>query len=376
MRSRLKADNFERSSEIRQRFGAEAIISECQMKRSTVLAVLAVLVVTLVIGLAGIFFPASPKETLKVVITGKEWLNTEFGRDRLELKGKNTLVVFWNASDINSLKTVKKLNEWKAQYGGLLQIAGIHCPEFEFEKEKKNIVRLVEELKIKWPVLLDNDGALKKIFKNTELPALYLINSSGKTVYTHKGDGDYEISEAEFQAAVKVMEPNATLPKLKKPEIAGVCFIITPDLYTGSIKGLPANKGGFIAEKLHDYKFNAEIPPDAFALKGKFKALKEYVESETPGSGLFLNFAATEVNIVADSVLNGDTMLEVLLDNKPVKPESRGRNLDGNNQVRLKYPGMYQLLKNTAKAEKGILSVKLVKGKCRLYAFRFYGCSE
>jgi len=127
------------------------------MKRSTVLAVLAVLVVTLVIGLAGIFFPASPKETLKVVITGKEWLNTEFGRDRLELKGKNTLLVFWKASDINSLKTVKKLNEWKDQYGGLLQIAGIHCPEFEFEKERKNIVRVVEELKIKWPVLLDND---------------------------------------------------------------------------------------------------------------------------------------------------------------------------------------------------------------------------
>lgn len=346
------------------------------MKRSTFVAISVVLGLTLVLGLVKLLLPSSAMDTVKTVLTGKEWLNTEFGKDRVELKGKNTLVLLWNMSDINSRKTIKKVNEWKALYGGMLQVAGVHCPEFEFEREKKSVVRIVEELKINWPVVLDNNKVLKKMFRNEELPALYIINKNGKTVYAHKSDGDYEMSEAAIQSAIKELYPKAELPLLKKPEITGICFIISPDLYVGTQKGSIANKGGFVSEKTHDYKGSTELLSDTIALKGKFKAFKEYIESDGIGGEVLLNFAATEVNIVADAVSTGEATLEVLLDGKAIKKDIRGKNLEENNRVKLKYPGMYQIIKNNKKAEKGVLSIKVLKGNFRLYAFRFYGCVE
>ncbi len=346
------------------------------MKRSTILAITIVLGLTLIVLLVKLFFPSSSTNITKTVLTGKEWLNTEFGKDRVELKGKNSLVFFWNASDVNSRKMIKIVNEWNTRYAGLLQITGIHCPEFDFEKEKKNIVKLVEDLNIKWPLVLDNENTLRKMFMNDELPALYLLNYKGKTVYFHKGPGDYETAEAALQAAISQLNPKALLPELEKPEITGVCFMVTPDLYCGYRKGAIVNKGGFFTEKSHDYKGNINLPADTMALRGRFKVFKEYIETDGSGAEVLLNFTATEVNIVAETIPPGEACLELLFNGQPLTKEIKGENVDENYQVKLKFPGMYQLLKNRKKAEKGILSVKAVKGKFRLYAFRFYGCSE
>lgn len=347
------------------------------MKRSTFVAISIIALITILLVAVRLIYPGSNKDMVRTVLTGKEWLNMQFGSDRLELKGKTTLLVFWNYTDIHSKKTLKKVEEWKEKYGPALQIIGIHTPEFAFEKEIKNIKRSVEELKIKYSVVLDNNAELKGSFKNETVPSLYIVNKEGKIVYVHKEDGEYDAIESVLREALLKADPSLKLKEFVKNTATGLCFPLTPDLYFGAVKGVIANKEGLVTDKVHNFKSVKDIPEDSIALAGKFKASKEYLESNIQGTApvVSLNFTATEVCLVAEAS-NDEAIIEVLLNGKPLKKESRGKNLDDKNQVKLKGPALYQLIKNKSKPEKGILTIKGIKGDCKLYALRFYGCSE
>ena len=345
------------------------------MKRSSVLAVTAIIIITFIFVVSSILPSGSKNEKIKTVLTGKEWLNLEFGSDRLELKGKTTLVVFWNCSSVASRKTIKKINEWKEKYGAALQFAGVHSPEFAFEKNAGIVGKVTEELKLKWPVVLDNTGVLKQSFNAKTVPSFYIIDKGGRKVFFHSGDGEYELLENALREALKKANPSAVLPEAPKSSFAGICFVSTPDFYCGSAAGKIANREGLGAEKFRNYKGIKEIPENSLALNGKFKPTREYLESGAQGAGLLLNFTATEVNIIAEAG-KSEAVLEVLLDGAPVPEASKGKNLDEKNQVKIKGAGMYQLIKNKKKPAKGVLSVRNVKGDYRVYAFRFYGCSE
>ena len=345
------------------------------MKRSTFIAIAVIAVLTVVIVLVKVIYPGSSREKTRTVLAGKEWLNIEYGLDRMELKKKTTLIVFWNYTDINSKKTIKQVEEWQEKYGALLHVAAVHSPEFAFEKDIKNIKRSVEEMKIKFPVLLDNNAEQKSSFNNESVPSLHLVNKEGKIVYSHNGDGDYEASENAIREALLKANAGLNLPEIVKAPITGLCFAITPDLYLGLTKGVIANKEGLVPDKAHHYKAVKDIPEDSIALTGKFKTAKEYLESDGKEAVIALNFTGLEVNLVAEAV-NDEATLEILLNGKPIKKEAKGKNLDDKNQLKIKNPGLYQVIKNKTKPEKGILTIKGLKGEYKLYALRFYGCRE
>jgi len=296
------------------------------------MAISVIVFLTVLIVAVKMIFPGSKKETIRAVLAGKEWLNMEYGADRVELKGKTTLIVFWNYTNISSKKILKKVEGWKEKYGASLQVVGVHTPEFAFEKDAKNIKKSVEESKIKYSIVLDNSAELKESFKNESVPFLYIINKEGKLIYSHGGDGDYEISEAAIREALTKANSSLKLPEFIKNPITGLCFSMTPDLYLGVSKGVIVNKEGLVSDKTHNYKMIKEIPEDSIALNGKFRAAKEYLESDGPG-GVSLNFTATEVNIVAEAN-NDEAALEILLNGRSINRESRGKNLDDKNQIK------------------------------------------
>ncbi len=74
-----------------------------------------------------------------------------------ELKGKVVLIDFWAYSCINCIRTLPYLKSWYKKYknSGLV-IIGIHSPEFDFEKDLKNVKSAVERYGLLYPVALDN----------------------------------------------------------------------------------------------------------------------------------------------------------------------------------------------------------------------------
>lgn len=101
-------------------------------------------------------------------ITGNIWFNLSLNKTGSELftkedlKGKVVLVDFWTYSCVNCLHTIPYLKMWRDEYKDkdFLTI-GIHTPEFEFEKDPKNVEKAIKELGVEWPVVMDNEYQLE-----------------------------------------------------------------------------------------------------------------------------------------------------------------------------------------------------------------------
>ncbi len=78
-------------------------------------------------------------------------------------------------------------------------VIGVHAPEFAFEKSIDNVTKAVADLKITYPVAIDNDFAIWRAFQNEYWPALYFVDAKGHLRHSHFGEGDYDVSERIIQ---------------------------------------------------------------------------------------------------------------------------------------------------------------------------------
>ncbi len=116
------------------------------------------------------------------------------------LKGKVVLVDFWTYSCINCLRAIPYVRAWAEKYKDQgLVVIGVHAPEFAFEKAVDNVRKAVADLKIGYPVAIDNDYAIWRAFDNQYWPAHYFIDQQGRIRHHHFGEGEYDESERVIQ---------------------------------------------------------------------------------------------------------------------------------------------------------------------------------
>jgi thiol-disulfide isomerase/thioredoxin len=116
------------------------------------------------------------------------------------LSGNVVLVNFWTYTCINWLRQLPYLRAWADKYSrhGLV-VVGVHTPEFAFERKVENVSRAVREMRIEYPVALDNDYAVWSVFDNHYWPALYFADAEGLIRHHHFGEGEYQQSEMVLQ---------------------------------------------------------------------------------------------------------------------------------------------------------------------------------
>jgi thiol-disulfide isomerase/thioredoxin len=127
-----------------------------------------------------------------------QWLNSP-PLTLASLRGKVVLVDFCTYTCINWLRTLPYLRAWSEKYRQGLVVVGVHTPEFAFEKNVDNVRRALQQMKIEYPVAIDNDYAVWRAFSNNYWPALYFIDARGRTRQHHFGEGEYEQSEKSIQ---------------------------------------------------------------------------------------------------------------------------------------------------------------------------------
>ena len=116
------------------------------------------------------------------------------------LRGKVVLVDFWTYSCINCLRSIPYVRAWAEKYKDQgLVVIGVHAPEFAFEKNIGNVKKAVADLKIDYPVAIDNDYAIWRAFNNDYWPAHYFIDAQGRIRHHHFGEGEYDESERVIQ---------------------------------------------------------------------------------------------------------------------------------------------------------------------------------
>jgi hypothetical protein len=154
-----------------------------------------------------------------------DWLGAAFLRmDRL-LGRHAVLVEFWDFARVNSLRTLPYLKAWHERYAEHgLRVIGIHSPAYSFGRDRDTVAAAVGRLELPYPVLLDPELEVWRLYGNRGWPARYLFDRRGLLRYIHYGEGDYRDAELAIQEALREVDERVELPAPLaplKPEDAG-----------------------------------------------------------------------------------------------------------------------------------------------------------
>ncbi|HRA99152.1 MAG TPA: redoxin domain-containing protein [Ignavibacteria bacterium] len=129
-----------------------------------------------------------------------KWINTDKDITMNDLRGKVVLIEFWTFGCYNCTNTLPYLKEWYDKYRSEdFEMIGIHCPEFDNERNYDNVKSSVEKLGIEYPVLTDNDFSVWKKFDVHAWPTIFLIDKYGEIRYKKVGEGKYDKTERIIQ---------------------------------------------------------------------------------------------------------------------------------------------------------------------------------
>lgn len=258
------------------------------------------------------------------------------------LHGKVVLIDFWTYSCINCVRTLPHIIEWNKKYHDKgLVIIGVHSPEFEFEKDMGNIRAAVTKYGITYPIAVDSSLATWSAFNNQYWPAHYLIDKNGQIVYTHFGEGDYDITENNIRYLLGLK--GSVTADLQGAPIADHQ---TPETYLGSARG-------------HQ---------EYWQLDGKWNVESEAIISGAPGDSLKLNFMAKKVFLVMGTANGKPIDVALKLNGKPLGDQA-GKDVRSDT-VTIQGHALYELV-NQDSAKNGALEITAKNAGAEFYAFTF-----
>ena len=226
------------------------------------------------------------------------------------LRGRVVLVDFWAYSCINCIRTLPFLTRWEHDYKDKgLVIVGVHAPEFQFEHDAKNVQAAIDRFHINYPVAQDNDLATWKAFHNEYWPAEYLIDRQGRIVYTHFGEGNYDVTENAIRTLLKAgpavgPETGTDLDKIGSPE-----------MYFGLERVEAMASPERPQSGVHAYTAPAGLRLNNFALEGSWDLSGEKATLAKAGGRIVLHCRSGKVFMVASSAQ--PATLSVTVDGKP-----------------------------------------------------------
>lgn len=301
------------------------------------------------------------------------------------LRGKIVLLDFWTYSCVNCIRTLPHVKRWQQSYAkdGLV-IIGVHTPEFAFEKDPLQVQTAVERLGITYPILLDNDYVVWKLYANRAWPRKFLVNKEGVIVYDHTGEGAYAATELAIQEELRKIGAEH-LPAIGPDASMGgkVCYRTTPETYFGFLRGKIENTCDVLPGEELACTDDASIQDEgAVTLHGHWKVHGEYVEHARLVAGtheyLRLQYRAYAVNMVLEAPNETNARLEVRVNELPLAEDMRGEDVQeerGKTYVTVREPRMYNLVK--AKVyHQGSLRIGVSHKGVRCYAAAFGSCEN
>jgi thiol-disulfide isomerase/thioredoxin len=306
-----------------------------------------------------------------------EWLNspplTPDG-----LKGKVVLIDFWTYSCINCLRAIPYVRAWAEKYKdeGLVVI-GVHAPEFAFEKNIKNVRTAISDLKIGYPVAIDNDYAIWRAFNNQYWPAHYFIDAEGRIRHHHFGEGDYAESEHVIQqllaeAGKTVVSADLVAVNASGAELAAdMSNVQSPETYVGYDRAENfISPGGVIQDTRHVYAA-AALQRNEWALSGDWTIGKEDAVLNQNGGSIVYRFHARDLHLVLGPAGDGKPVrFRVTIDGAP-PGDRHGADVDADGQGVVTGQRLYQLIRQRGTIVDHTFEIEFLDPGVQAYAFTF-----
>lgn len=293
------------------------------------------------------------------------WLNSK-PLQISDLKGKVVLIDFWTYSCINCIRTLPYLKDWYQKYHDKgLVIIGVHTPEFDFEKNLANVKNAVIQDGIKYPVALDSHFVTWLNFNNQYWPAHYLIDKNGTVVYTHFGEGDYDVAENNIRYLLGMRE----LAPTKMPAEEPIAQNETPETYLGYSRAEHYSSPQSVKEdQATEYSFPNELTQNNWALQGRWKIISDRIISDQKNATIEINFHARKVFIVMGNATNKAIKVRLLLNGKTIQTE-KGKDV-ANSSINVNNYSLYEVIA-LSQPGNGILQVIATSPGLEVYTFTF-----
>jgi thiol-disulfide isomerase/thioredoxin len=327
--------------------------------------------------------PAAAKDDLPVegpapLLDGAtQWFNSA-PLTAQALKGKVVLVDFWTYSCINCLRTIPYVRAWAAKYRDQgLVVIGVHAPEFAFEKSPANVEKAIADLKIDYPVAVDNDFKIWRAFSNQYWPAHYFIDAKGQIRHHHFGEGDYEGSERVLQQLLAEAGHAPAAASVVKVEASGVqagadsADVQSPETYVGYERAENfVSPGGAVQDAEHTYAAG-DPRLNEWGLVGEWRVGAERASLVKPGGEIQFRFHARDLHLVLAPSEDGKPVrFEVKIDGK-APGDSHGADADASGAGDVTGDRLYQLVRQSGPIRDRTFSIRFLDPGVRAYAFTF-----
>jgi thiol-disulfide isomerase/thioredoxin len=296
------------------------------------------------------------------------------------LRGKVVVVDFWTYSCINCLRALPYVESWYQKYKdhGLVLI-GVHAPEFAFEKDPANVRRAVADLKITYPVALDNDYAIWQAFNNQYWPAHYFIDASGRIRAHHFGEGNYDESEQTIRKLLtEAGQSNLPAAGLGAAKAVGVqappdeAHDQSPETYVGYRRADNfASPGGLIQDQAHAYAAPAALKLNQWALIGSWNVDPEKAVLAAVHGRIEFRFFARDLHLVLGPASDGKPVrFRVMLDGA-APGANHGADTDSSGAGVVDRQRLFQLIRQSGDVGEHVFSIEFLDSGVQAYSFTF-----
>jgi thiol-disulfide isomerase/thioredoxin len=307
-----------------------------------------------------------------------EWLNSEPLKTE-NLRGKVVLIDFCTYTCINWLRQLPYVRAWHEKYKDRgLVVIGVHTPEFEFEKNLDNIRPALKDMRIDYPVAVDNDYAIWRAFENQYWPALYFIDRQGQIRHHHFGEGEYEQSERIIQRLLDETKTSSTDQGIVSVNPIGIEAqadwgnLKSPENYLGYGRTENfASPGGLVAEKNHIYSSAEKLSLNQWSLSGDWTVKRQSVLLNNHNGIIACRFYARDLHLVMGPAARGTTVrFRVTLDGKP-PGSAHGIDVDEQGNATMTEQRLYQLIRQPKPIADRGFEIEFLDPGLEAFAFTF-----
>ena len=317
-----------------------------------------------------------PRE-LAAIGSAAEWLNSP-PLTPSSLAGKVVVVDFCTYTCINWLRTLPYRRAWAEKYRHGLVLIGVHTPEFEFEKNLDNVRRAIRQMRIEYPIVIDNDYSIWRAFKNHYWPALYFIDAHGRVRQHHFGEGEYGRSEMAIQRLLAEAGVGGPRDGVVSVDASGVETaadwdnLRSPENYVGYERTAHfVSPGGVGRDRRRLYAAPARLALNQWALAGEWTIGRQATALSSPNGRMVYRFHARDLHLVMGPPRQGNAVrFRVSLDGQPPGP-AHGVDVDEGGNGMAVEQRLYSLIRQPKPIADRRFEIEFLDAGVETFAFTF-----
>ena len=315
---------------------------------------------------------------LRSLVKAPTWLNSQ-PLTAAELDGKVVLVDFWTYSCINWRRQLPYVRAWAEKYKdhGLV-VVGVHAPEFSFEKNIDNVRWAAKDMRVIYPIVMDNEHTIWQAFNNEYWPALYFVDAKGRIRHQVFGEGKYEQSELVIQRLLTEAGNSGIPGGLVSVDARGAEAdadwgeLGSGENYVGYGRTENfASRGGIKSDKAHVYEAPEHLRLNAWALSGDWTVGREAAVLNHPDGRILYRFHARDLHLVmGPAAPKTPVRFRILIDGQAPQA-AHGVDVDDQGSGTIAEARMYQLVRQPRPIADRQFEIQFLDTGAEAFSFTF-----